>query len=73
MKLITRPECPHCDAVKEWLATHKPDLKIEIECLETKVVDSAYSQYSDRAPILLTGWGFVAGSHAIIDYFQTLA
>ena len=63
MKLITRPECPHCDAVKEWLEINRQNLKIEIECLETKVADSPYGVYSDKAP----------SSHAIIDYFQSLA
>lgn len=73
MKLITRPECPHCDAVKEWLEINRQNLKIEIECLETKVADSPYGVYSDKAPILITEWGFVKSSHAIIDHFQSLA
>jgi glutaredoxin len=73
MKLITRPDCPHCQNVKEWLAFHRPNLKIEIEQLETKVSESPYAQYGDTAPILITEWAFVAGAQNIIDYLNTVS
>lgn len=71
-KLITRPGCPHCEKVQEFLAKEKPGLKVEVEEQQMKIVDSPYAAYGNTAPILVGRDFFLHGSETIIDFLKTL-